>query len=56
MKLDEVPSIYSLLDDSAPDNAQHETNMRTAVKNFQEVVFSLEKAEAIRRKHDASKY
>lgn len=55
MKLDEIPSIYSLLDDSAPNNAQHETNMRAAVKNFQEVVFSLEKAEAIRRKNDASK-
>ncbi|KOB78113.1 DNA primase, partial [Operophtera brumata] len=43
LKLDEVPTIYSLLDDSAPDNAQHQANMRTAVKQFQEVVFSLEK-------------
>lgn len=55
MKLDEIPSIYSLLDDSSPDHVQHETNMRAAVKNFQEVVFSLEKSEAIRRKADASK-
>ncbi|XP_026742626.1 DNA primase small subunit [Trichoplusia ni] len=54
MKLDEIPSIYSLLDDSSPDNAQHEANMRVAVKNFQEVVFSLEKAEAIRRRNDAN--
>ncbi|CAD0196716.1 unnamed protein product [Chrysodeixis includens] len=54
MKLDEIPSIYSLLDDSAPDNAQHEANMRVAVKNFQEVVFSLEKAEAMRRRNDAN--
>lgn len=56
MKLDEIPSIYSLLDDSSPDNAQHQANMRTAVKNFQEVVFSLEKSEAIRKRNDASKY
>uniref|UniRef100_A0A2A4JPF8 DNA primase n=1 Tax=Heliothis virescens TaxID=7102 RepID=A0A2A4JPF8_HELVI len=54
MKLEEIPSIYSLLDDSAPDNALHETNMKAAVKNFQEVVFSLEKAEAIRRKQDGN--
>ncbi|XP_022820280.1 DNA primase small subunit [Spodoptera litura] len=54
MKLDEIPSIYSLLDDSSPDHVQHETNMRAAVKNFQEVVFSLEKSEAIRRKADAN--
>ncbi|XP_075969435.1 DNA primase small subunit [Anticarsia gemmatalis] len=54
MKLDEIPSIYSLLDDSSPDNAQHQANMRTAVKNFQEVVFSLEKSEAIRKRNDAN--
>ncbi|KAJ0180442.1 hypothetical protein K1T71_003846 [Dendrolimus kikuchii] len=52
MKLDEIPTLYSLLDDSSPDNALHQTNMRTAVKNFQEVVFSLEKAEAMRRRND----
>ncbi|VVC94385.1 unnamed protein product [Leptidea sinapis] len=50
IKLDEVPTIYTLLDDASPENAQHQTNMRTAVKNFQEVVFSLEKTEALRRK------
>lgn len=55
MKLEDVPSIHSLLDDSSPDNALHQANMRTAVKNFQEVVFSLEKSEAIRRRNDASK-
>ncbi|KAG6449610.1 DNA primase small subunit [Manduca sexta] len=54
MKLDEVPTIYSLLDDSSPDNAQHQVNMRVAVKNFQEVVFSLEKTEAMRRRNDAN--
>ncbi|XP_049867087.1 DNA primase small subunit [Pectinophora gossypiella] len=52
MKLEDVPTIYSLLDDSTPESAQHQANMRTAVKNFQEVVFSLEKAEALRRKND----
>ncbi|KAI5641781.1 DNA primase small subunit domain-containing protein [Phthorimaea operculella] len=51
-KLDEVPAIASLLDDSSPDNAAHQANMRTAVKNFQEVVFSLEKSEAIRRRNE----
>lgn len=56
MKLDEVPTINTLLDDSAPNNAQNQANMRTAVKNFQEVVFSLEKSEALRRKNDASEY
>lgn len=55
MKLDEVPTIHSLLDDSAADSAQHQNNMKTSVKNFQEVVFSLEKSEAMRRKTDASK-
>ncbi|XP_068629481.1 DNA primase small subunit [Battus philenor] len=52
MKLDEIPTIYTLLDDSSPDNVQHQTNMKSAVKNFQEVVFSLEKAEALRRRND----
>lgn len=55
MKLDEIPTIYSLLDDSSPNNVQHQNNMRSAVKHFQEVVFSLEKAEAMRRRNDASK-
>lgn len=55
MRLDEIPNLYTLLDDSSPDNIQHQANMRAAVKSFQEVVFSLEKAEAIRRKNDASK-
>lgn len=55
IKLDEIPNLYTLLDDSSPDNIQHQNNMRAAVKSFQEVVFSLEKAEAIRRKNDASK-
>ncbi|XP_046965416.1 DNA primase small subunit [Vanessa cardui] len=54
IKLDEIPTIYTLLDDSSSDNVQHQTNMRTAVKNFQELVFSLEKAEAIRRKTEAN--
>ncbi|CAG5012611.1 unnamed protein product [Parnassius apollo] len=54
MKLDEIPTIYTLLDDSSPDNVQHQNNMRSAVKNFQEVVFSLEKAEAMRRRNDAN--
>lgn len=53
--MDKVPTIYTLLDDSAPDNAQNQADMRAAVKNFQEVVFSLEKSEALRRKNDASK-
>lgn len=56
MKLEEIPTIYSLLDDSAPDSVQHQSNMKLAVKNFQEVVFSLEKAEALRRKNDQSMY
>lgn len=56
MKLEEIPTIYTLLDDSSSDSVQHQTNMRTAVKNFQEVVFSLEKCEARRRKNEASKY
>lgn len=56
MKLDEVPAIYSLLDDGLPESAQHQANMRTAVKNFQEVVFALEKTEAFRRKQAGSKY
>lgn len=56
MKLEEVPTIYSLLDDSAENSAQHQNNMKNSVKNFQEVVFSIEKAEAMRRKNDASKY
>ncbi|KPJ14998.1 DNA primase small subunit [Papilio machaon] len=56
MKLDEIPTIHSLLDDSSPDNVQHQNNMRNAVKNFQEVVFSLEKAEAIRKRNYASKF
>lgn len=55
MRLDEIPNLYTLLDDSSPDNIQHQANMRAAVKSFQEVVFSLEKAEAIRRRNDASK-
>lgn len=54
LKLEEVPTIYTLLDDSSSDNLQHQANMRTAVKNFQELVFSLEKAEAVRRKMEAS--
>ncbi|CAH0720723.1 unnamed protein product, partial [Brenthis ino] len=54
MKLEEIPTIYTLLDDSSSDSVQHQTNMRTAVKNFQEVVFSLEKSEARRRKNDAN--
>ncbi|XP_047527571.1 DNA primase small subunit [Vanessa atalanta] len=54
IKLDEIPTIYTLLDDSSSDNVQHQTNMRTAVKNFQELVFSLEKAEAVRRKTEAN--
>ncbi|CAH2232748.1 jg15496 [Pararge aegeria aegeria] len=53
-KLEEIPTIYTLLDDSAQDNVQHQSNMRAAVKNFQELVFSLEKAEAMRRKNDAN--
>ncbi|CAG9585585.1 unnamed protein product [Danaus chrysippus] len=56
MKLEDIPTIYSLLDDNSPDKIQHQNNMRTAVKNFQEVVFSLEKTEAMRRRNDASKY
>lgn len=54
IKLDEVPTIHTLLDDSSPDNVQHQNNMRNAVKNFQEVVFSLEKAEAMRKRNFAS--
>ncbi|XP_014358407.2 DNA primase small subunit [Papilio machaon] len=54
MKLDEIPTIHSLLDDSSPDNVQHQNNMRNAVKNFQEVVFSLEKSEAIRKRNYAN--
>lgn len=54
MNLDEVPTIYTLLDDGSPAHTKHEANMRAAVKNFQEVVFSLEKAEALRRKNDNS--
>lgn len=55
MKLEDIPTIYSLLDDNSPDKIQHQNNMRTAVKNFQEVVFSLEKTEALRRRNEASK-
>ena len=55
MKLDEVPTIYTLLDDSSPDSVQHQNNMRTAVKVFQEVVFGFEKSEALIRKNEASK-
>lgn len=54
MKLSEIPNLYTLLDDSSPNNTQHQANMRAAVKSFQEVVFSLEKTEAIRRRNDAS--
>ncbi|CAH2086593.1 unnamed protein product [Euphydryas editha] len=54
IKLEEVPTIYTLLDDSSSDSVQHQANMRTAVKNFQELVFFLEKAEAVRRKMEAS--
>lgn len=56
LKLNEIPSLNILLDDSSPDNALHVANMKRAVKNFQEVVFSLEKAEAMRRRNDPSKY
>ncbi|XP_073944138.1 DNA primase small subunit isoform X1 [Choristoneura fumiferana] len=52
--LDEVPTLNCLLDDSSPSHGQHQANMRTAVKTFQEVVFSLEKSEAIRRRNDTS--
>lgn len=52
MKLDEIPTIFTLLDDNSPENAQHQASMRTAVKNFQEVVFSLEKSESIRKRND----
>ncbi|XP_011565946.3 DNA primase small subunit [Plutella xylostella] len=55
MNLDEIPTIYTLLDDSAAENAKHQANMRTAVKVFQEVVFSLEKTEALRRKSENNK-
>ncbi|XP_047510158.1 DNA primase small subunit [Pieris napi] len=54
MKLNDIPTIHTLLDDSSKENAQHQANMRTAVKNFQEVVFMLEKTEAMRRKTEAS--
>ncbi|KAL4702539.1 hypothetical protein ACJJTC_001424 [Scirpophaga incertulas] len=54
-KLDEVPTIHSLLDDSTAESVEHNNNMKSAVKHFQEFVFSLEKAEAMRRKTDASK-
>ncbi|RVE54875.1 hypothetical protein evm_000642 [Chilo suppressalis] len=54
MKLSDVPTIYSLLDDSSAYSVEHQNNMKTSVKNFQEVVFSLEKAEAMRRKNDAN--
>ncbi|XP_022117030.2 DNA primase small subunit [Pieris rapae] len=54
MKLNDIPTINTLLDDSSKENAQHQANMRTAVKNFQEVVFMLEKTEAMRRKTEAS--
>lgn len=54
IKLDEVPNIYNLLHESSAANTQHIANMKTAVKNFQEIVFSLEKAEALRRRNDAS--
>ncbi|CAK1552139.1 unnamed protein product [Leptosia nina] len=54
MKLDSVPTIHTLLDDSAKENTQHEANMRTAIKSFQEVVFLLEKTEALRRKTETS--
>ncbi|XP_045490916.1 DNA primase small subunit [Colias croceus] len=54
MKLDDIPTINSLLDDSSKENAQHSANMRTATKNFQEVVFTLEKTEAMRRKNEPS--
>lgn len=56
MKLDDIPTIFTLLDDSSKENALHQSNMRTAVKNFQEVVFMLEKTEARRRKTEASKF
>ncbi|XP_063531763.1 DNA primase small subunit [Cydia strobilella] len=51
-KLDEVPTINTLLDDGSANHAQQSANMRTAVKTFQEVVFSLEKSEAMRRKNE----
>ncbi|XP_028164265.1 DNA primase small subunit [Ostrinia furnacalis] len=54
MNLDEVPTIHSLLDDSTEESATHQNNMKASVKNFQEVVFSLEKSEAMRRKIDAN--
>ncbi|XP_041976946.1 DNA primase small subunit [Aricia agestis] len=54
MKLEDIPTIYTLLDDSASENSKHDSNMKLAVKTFQEVVFSLEKAEALRRRNEAS--
>ncbi|XP_053626042.1 DNA primase small subunit [Plodia interpunctella] len=54
MKLDEIPTIYTLLDDNSSESELHRKNMIKAVKNFQEVVFSLEKAEALRRRNDAN--
>ncbi|XP_037869283.1 DNA primase small subunit isoform X3 [Bombyx mori] len=54
LKIDEIPTIYSLLDDSVAENNQHETNMKAAVKIFQELVFALEKTEAMRKRSDAN--
>ncbi|XP_013186508.2 DNA primase small subunit isoform X1 [Amyelois transitella] len=54
MKLNEIPTIDSLLDDNSPESELHRKNMTKSVKNFQEVVFSLEKAEALRRRNDAN--
>ncbi|GBP28273.1 DNA primase small subunit [Eumeta japonica] len=53
MKLDEVPTISSLLDENFVDNPEHQATMRAAIKNFQEVVFTLEKTEALRRKNES---
>lgn len=56
LKLDEVPTIHTLLEESAENNSQQENNMRNSIKTFQDVVFALEKSEALRRRSLASMY
>ncbi|XP_026757951.2 DNA primase small subunit isoform X1 [Galleria mellonella] len=53
-KLDEVPTINTLLDDMSTDSSVHQNNMKEAVKTFQEVVFLCEKTEAMRKRNNAN--
>ncbi|XP_059054338.1 DNA primase small subunit isoform X2 [Achroia grisella] len=53
-KLDDVPTIYTLLDDMSPNSSLHQNNMKEAIKNFQEVVFLCEKTGAMRRRNNAN--